>query len=237
MSDEEDRPTGQTASEYWEQRYGDAPIWSGDVNRSTADVAATLTPGTALDLGSGEGGDAVWLASRGWTVTAVDIATTALDRGRAAAEAAGVGDRIAWRAADLAEWTTDDTFDLVTASFLHSTFAFPRRAVLRRAATAVAPGGHLLVVGHAALPPWSSHAEHAGHAEQAGHAENATQAGHPEHEDGARLLGPDEQVADLALDPAAWTIVLAELRTRRTSGPDGQPTTIDDTVVLARRDR
>ena len=222
MSDEDDRSTGQTASEYWEQRYGDAPIWSGDVNRSTADVAATLTPGTALDLGSGEGGDAVWLASRGWTVTAVDIATTALDRGRAAAEAAGVGDRIAWRAADLAEWTTDDTFDLVTASFLHSTFAFPRRAVLRRAATAVAPGGHLLVVGHAALPPWSSHAEHAGHAE---------------HEDGARLLGPDEQVADLALDPAAWTIVLAELRTRRTTGPDGQPTTIDDTVVLARRDR
>jgi SAM-dependent methyltransferase len=210
------------AAAYWEQRYGDAPIWSGDVNRSTADVAATLTPGTALDLGSGEGGDAVWLASRGWTVTAVDIATTALDRGRAAAEAAGVGDRITWRAADLAEWTPDDTFDLVTASFLHSTFAFPRRAVLRRAATAVAPGGHLLVVGHAALPPWSSHVEHAGRAEQ---------------EDGARLLGPDEQVADLALDPAAWTIVLAELRTRRTTGPDGQPTTIDDTVVLARRDR
>jgi SAM-dependent methyltransferase len=215
------------ASAFWEDRYGDAPIWSGNVNRSTAAVAATLPPGTALDLGSGEGGDAIWLATNGWTVTAVEISERAIDRARAAAQGAGVTERITWVQADLADWSTDESFDLVTSSFLHSPVAFPRTDVLRRAAERVAPGGHLLVVGHAAFPPWSAHAEE--------HAEGHAGDHHGDDDPGSRLLTPAEQVDDLALDPGSWTIVVAELRARDATGPHGESASVEDSVVLARR--
>ena len=82
-----------TAAEFWEARYADADrIWSGRVNRAVADVAAGLEPGRALDLGCGEGGDAVWLARHGWAVTGVDLSPTAVARGRRAAAEAGVPD-------------------------------------------------------------------------------------------------------------------------------------------------
>jgi SAM-dependent methyltransferase len=87
---------------------------------------AELPPGTALDAGCGEGADALWLAARGWRVTAVDIARTALDR--AAAHAAG-----GW--------------DLVSAQYIHLPPA-ERDSLVRRLAAAVAPGGTLLVVAH-----------------------------------------------------------------------------------------
>src|SRR3954468_20682622 len=89
---------------FWDQRYAEREqIWSGRVNPVLASVAAELPPGRALDLGCGEGGDAVWLADHGWAVTAVDISSTALDRARRAAEGAGVGDRITFERHDLAE--------------------------------------------------------------------------------------------------------------------------------------
>ena len=93
-----------TAADFWEQRYAQRPrVWSGSVNTTLAAVARGLVVGTALDLGCGEGGDAIWLARGGWQVTAVDISTTALERARTAAAAAGVPDgRIDWVAADLA---------------------------------------------------------------------------------------------------------------------------------------
>jgi SAM-dependent methyltransferase len=228
------------AETFWTARYGDSPIWSGRPNASLVDTLGPLVPGadrdavsnsgtgadrdavsdrgagadpTALDLGSGEGGDALWLAAQGWRVTAVDIAPNALDRGRAEAERAGLGDRVRWVQADLADWDTDERFDLVSASFLHSSVSFPRAAVLRRATTFVAPGGHLLVIGHAGSPSWAAHGEHA-HTEP--------------------LVVPEEQVAQLALGDG-WTVEVAELRTRRVPAPDGSPATLDDTVVLARR--
>jgi thioredoxin reductase/SAM-dependent methyltransferase len=137
-------------SEYWEARYGGAdPIWSGKPNATLVREAADLPAGHALELGCGEGADAVWLAGRGWRVTAVDIARAALDRGAAAAAAAGVADRIDWQRHDLGESFPAGTFDLVTASFLHThDGAFPVREVRRAAARAVAPGGVLLLVGH-----------------------------------------------------------------------------------------
>lgn len=153
------------------------------------------------------------MAAQGWQVTAVDIAANALARGRAEAERVGLGDRVTWVQADLATWDTDDRFDLVTASFLHSSVSFPRAAVLRRATTLVAPGGHLVVVGHAGSPSWASHAEHA-HAEP--------------------LVGPAEQVSQLALDDR-WDVEVAELRTRQVTAPDGSPATLEDSVVLVRR--
>jgi SAM-dependent methyltransferase len=146
------------ATTFWEGRYREREqIWSGRPNRALVDVLDSIgvTPGTALDLGSGEGADSIWLAEQGWTVTGVDISTTALSRAEVHASDRGVAERIDWQQADLAEWIPSAEYDLVSACFLHSPVAFPREEVLRRAATAVAPGGYLLVVGHASFPSWS----------------------------------------------------------------------------------
>ena len=68
-------------TEYWEQRYsGSERIWSGKVNATMASVVAELSPGTAIDLGCGEGGDVLWLAEQGWQVHGLDISTTAVGR-------------------------------------------------------------------------------------------------------------------------------------------------------------
>ena len=143
---------------YWEERYG-APglTWTGKPNAVLVDEAATLAPGRALDIGSGEGGDALWLAGRGWAVTGVDISQNALDKARVRAEAVGVS--VTWEQHDLTEWTPEPrSFDLVTAHFMH--LADPARGALFRAlAAAVAPGGTLLVVGHDV----TGHEEHRDH--------------------------------------------------------------------------
>ena len=93
------------AVQFWEERYASRPqVWSGRANQVLVDLVSGFAPRTALDLGCGEGGDAVWLAQQGWRVTAVDISTTAVERGRAAAADLGVpADRITWVAQDLAE--------------------------------------------------------------------------------------------------------------------------------------
>ena len=84
-----------TAKEHWEQHYGERDrVWSGRVNLRLVEVVSTLEPGRALDLGCGEGADACWLAERGWTVVAVDISDTALQRAAAEADTRGLGDRI-----------------------------------------------------------------------------------------------------------------------------------------------
>lgn len=124
-------------------------MWSGRANPVLVDVVGELPPGTALDLGCGEGGDAIWLARQGWQVTAVDVSYTALDRAAADAATAGVADRIDFHRHDLEFTFPDGTFDLVSAQYLHSPIEFPRAHVLREAAGAVAPGGLLLVVDHA----------------------------------------------------------------------------------------
>lgn len=146
-----------SAEEYWETFYGERDqVWSGAPNPTLVSETTDLTPGTALDLGSGEGGDAIWLAQRGWTVTAVDVSSTAMARAETHAVAAGVGGRIDWQQHDLASSFPSGRFDLVTTHYLHSPVELGWADVLRRAAAAVAPGGTLLIVLHAGLPAGSA---------------------------------------------------------------------------------
>lgn len=207
-------------AEFWDHRYlalrGDAGrMWSGRVNATVETEVAGLQPGTALELGCGEGADALWLAARGWTVTAVDISAHALEVAEAQAANRGLARRIHWIRADLATWHPPGLFDLVTAAFLHSPVAFPREDVLRRAAAAVAPGGRLLVVGHGAFPSQMSHEHRA--------------------EDHAPLPGPDEVLAALRL-PAGWSVETNALVDRAVTRADGEAMTLVDTVLRVRRD-
>jgi SAM-dependent methyltransferase len=121
------------AKEHWEQHYGERDrVWSGRVNVRLAEVVSPLEAGHALDLGCGEGADACWLAERGWTVVAVDVSDTALQRAAAAAEAQGLTERIQFVQHDLSHSFPDGSFDLVSAQFLHSMVPFDRPRVLRR---------------------------------------------------------------------------------------------------------
>ncbi|WP_330330306.1 methyltransferase domain-containing protein [Streptomyces sp. NBC_00536] len=201
-----------TGAEYWDARYQESErIWSGKANAILVRETEGVTPGRALDLGSGEGGDAVWLAHHGWRVTATDISAVALERGAAHAAEAGVADRIEWQRHDLAESFPAGEFDLVTASFLHSYGDFPRERILRTAAGSVAPGGILLIVGHAGWADW--------------------QQDRPE----VRFPTPEQVVAELELPDGAWEVLLAEEHERAQDQPDGRPGTRTDNAVKVRR--
>lgn len=214
MTHHADQPTTDPAT-FWEDRYaGQGQQWSGRANAALVREVAGLRPGRALDLGSGEGGDAIWLAQGGWSVTAVDIAPSALALGARNAEAAGVALGIGWIQADLASWHPEGSFDLVSAQFLHSPVALPREEILRRAASAVAPGGLLVVVGHGDFPPWSTH-----------------------RPDEVVLPTPDDVLASLALPPTDWTVVTQALVDREATGPDGTKGTLVDSVLTVRSHR
>ncbi|MGO2152177.1 MAG: FAD-dependent oxidoreductase [Microbacterium gubbeenense] len=204
-------------ADYWEHRYaGPEHMWSGRVNKVVSDVASGLTPGRSLDLGCGEGGDAIWLAKNGWTAAGIDISASAIGRARTAAHAAGLtDDQISFAARDLSAFDEAGQYDLVTASFLHSPVELARGDILRAAADLVAPGGHLLITSHASSPPWAEHSEH-----------------HTPH-----FLSPEEEFAALDLSPDEWTALAVEVRPRETTDPHGNPATIDDSVILLRRER
>ena len=133
----------------WEKRYaGAGSVWSGDPNPQLVAEVSGLAPGTALDVGCGEGGDVIWLARHGWTVTGADFSAAGLARAAANAEAAGVSEQVDWWQVDARELDAEGrAWDLVTTHFLHPPDG-GMVAVAARLAAAVAPGGHLLVVGH-----------------------------------------------------------------------------------------
>ena len=106
----------------WDERYaGTESIWSGNANAQLAAEASRLTPGTALDVGCGEGGDVIWLAQQGWTVTGADFSANGLARARRHAEDAGVAERTSWWQVDARTFDAEGRrFDLVTCHFLHT---------------------------------------------------------------------------------------------------------------------
>ncbi|MEU0693190.1 class I SAM-dependent methyltransferase [Streptomyces niveus] len=206
---------GGTNQEFWDSRYGESDrIWSGRPNTVLVGEVTGLEPGRALDLGCGEGADSIWLAGQGWRVTAVDISGVALARaGRHAATAdAGVADRIDWQRHDLAVSFPAGAFDLVSAQFLHSPGDMPRERILRKAAAAVAPGGVLLIVGHAGLPSWEPNP-------------------HPE----VHLPTPAEVLESLELPDGEWEVLLSDEHERIQTRPDGQPGTRTDNALKLRR--
>ena len=201
------------AQQVWEEHYADRDrVWSGRVNVRLAEVAESLPPGRALDLGCGEGGDAMWLAERGWHVTAVDISQTALDRAAADARSRNLLERIDFQRHDLPDTFPEGVFDLVSAQFLHSTVELDRPSLLRLGADAVSEGGTLLIVDHGGPPPWASKLDH-------------------HHE----VPSADKVADSLNLDAGEWERVRLEAVEREATGPDGEVATWTDNVIVLRR--
>lgn len=199
------------ARQFWEDRYRSTErVWSGLVNPRLAEVAAELPVGRALDLGCGEGADALWLAERGWQVVAVDVSATALQRARKAAADRNLLQRINFAHLNLNEGFPGGMFDLVSAQYLHSPARLEREAVLRRAADRLNPGGVLLIVDHGAPPPWAQH-------------------------DGQCFPGIDDVLASLRLDTTRWTRVRAQPAGREMVGPHGEVGNMIDHVMVLRR--
>jgi SAM-dependent methyltransferase len=199
--------------EFWDERYSTADsIWSGNPNPHLVDQITGLTPGTALDVGSGEGADAIWLAEQGWQVTGADISEVGLDKSAARADRAGVGDRITWLQADFLTWDpAPRQFDLISAQFMH----LPRAAVEalhRRLAASVRPGGTLLIVSHHPVDM------------EAG-------IGHQRPLD---LFITAEEVAE-KLDPAEWQFDVVDAPAREMTDADGNVVTLHDALLRATR--
>ena len=199
----------------WEERYsGEQKMWSGNPNPQLVAEASALSPGTALDVGCGEGADVVWLAEHGWRATGADLSVVALEKARTHAGEAGVADRTEWVHVDL---LADDPLpggaDLVSAMYVHVPEAdFDR--VYAAIAGAVRPGGTLLVAGH---HPDERHTD--------------LRNPHLSH-----LLFAPERVTSLLED--GWSIDVAEARTREVGDDHGHghgSAVATDTVVVARR--
>lgn len=193
----------------WEERYQSrAHVWSGNPNPTLVTEVAALPAGSALDVGCGEGADAIWLADQGWSVTGIDLSPTAL--ARAAEHGRARGADVEWRHVDLTRTGPDATYDLVTAHFLHLPTE-RRRAVFAQLAAAVAPGGTLLIVGHDPSDSGTTMPRH--------HL--------------AEMGWTSAEIVD-SLD-ADWIVEVAEARPRPAVDPEGRPVTIHDAVVRARR--
>ncbi|ASQ95739.1 class I SAM-dependent methyltransferase [Streptomyces sp. 11-1-2] len=196
-------------TQFWDDLYRSRDqLFSGAPNGVLVTEVTDLPPGQALDVGCGEGADALWLARRGWQVTAVDISRAALER--AVAAATDVEGRVAWTRADLTGTPPPAAaFDLVSVQYFPLAHQ-PDHTALRGLLDAVAPGGTLLFATHA-LADLS-----------------------PDPEQGfdpGDYYQPDE-IAGLLDDD--WTVLVNETRPRTAPAPAGTHHT-RDTVLRARR--
>ncbi|MER5627427.1 class I SAM-dependent methyltransferase [Streptosporangium sp. NPDC002544] len=198
---------------FWEGVYAARPAATDpQPNDRLAETVTGLPPGDVLDLGCGDGGDALWLARRGWHVTAVDISAVAVERLAGLARSRGLGDRVIAERHDLHESFPQGGFDLICAHYLHTPFDLDRATVLRAAAHALRRGGRLLVVDHGSTAPWSWNQD-------------------PD----VRYPTPREVAAGIDLDPATWTVERADAPRRIATGPGGRTAEVTDHVLLIRR--
>lgn len=204
---------GEHGRNVWEARWSQALREHGDrvaqrlPNAHLTSEVGELRPGRALDAGCGHGSDARWLAARGWQVTAVDFAATALAYARSTAESMGpdVAERIDWVEGDLSSWSPQPYgYELVVCLYVH--VAGSVEEMVRRMASGVARGGTLLLVGHRPIDPATGAATAAA---------------------GQVQVSVDAALA--ALDPGGWQVIVAEDRPRPVVG------TGVDAVIRARR--
>lgn len=192
-------------AEFWDERYRSAQrVWSGNPNPQLVAEVAGRAPGRALDAGCGEGADAIWLASQGWTVVATDISGVAVERAASHARQTDpdATARITWQQADLlASPPEPGSFDLVSAQFMHMP-PEPRTRLFTGLAAAVRDGGMLLVVGH--------------------HPSDLA-TGVPRPPMPEVFYSPDDIAVLLN---GAWTIDVCQVRPRRASTPSGDEATI-----------
>jgi SAM-dependent methyltransferase len=207
---------------YWESHWQQAADRAPVPAHPYLDELVDLSPGTALDAGCGEGAEAVWLARRGWQVTAVDISADVLERAAARAQGATGAGGIDWVRADLSTWSPRVEHDLVATHYAHP--AMPQLAFYARVAQWVAPGGTLLVVGHRDAHAHATHAR-SGH----GHGSRDHGGAPPAHATVAAA-----QVVAL-LDPAQWHVVTAAEPDRAVARPGGGEHVLRDVVVRAER--
>jgi SAM-dependent methyltransferase len=207
---------GEYTQEFWDDRYRQkARIWSGRPNVQLVAGVRDLPPGTALDVGCGEGADAIWLASRGWSVVGVDVSEVALSRARdhTAELEAPVARRLEWRQVDLlASPELPDQLDLVSIQFMH--LPDPERSrIFSALADLVRVGGTLLIAAH---DPSDLH----------------TGIGRPPNVD---LFYTPQQIAALLDD--RWEIQVCESRPRVAQNAAGHDVGISDAVLQAVRIR
>ncbi|NQU37268.1 MAG: class I SAM-dependent methyltransferase [Actinobacteria bacterium] len=186
--------------------------WSGNPNSTLVRYVSDLSPGRALDLGCGEGADAIWLATNGWQVVGVDVSEVALGRAADHGRGVGVADDVRWEQHDLSSTFPDGTFDLVCAHFFQSPVELPAGEILSKAAAAINPGGWLLIVGHAQFPPWARNA----------------------HE-GRVFPTATEIFESLNLDDADWNARIVQEQEREATGPNGEQAVLLDNVVFVQR--
>ncbi len=197
---------------HWDQRYGTAEfVWKTDPNRFLPPEVDGLVPGRALDLACGEGRNAVWLATQGWSVTGVDFSGVGLAKGAALAEENDVA--VKWVPADVTDWEATEQFDLVVVFYLQVPES-QRRAAFSRAARDVGPGGRLLIVGHDLL--------------------NLTEGtGGPQSP--TVLYTPDDVRSDLAAAGVVDLVIDRAERVHRPVDADTGPTVAIDCLILAHR--
>jgi SAM-dependent methyltransferase len=199
---------------HWLEERGDQPGDALGPNPYVVQAASGRKPGTVLDAGCGEGAEAIWLAQQGWVVTAVDIASAALQRAAARAVAQGVL-TVRWVQADLTVWQPDSLFDLVTTHYAHPSTS--QLAFYERLGRWVSPGGVLLIVGHLNLNGLGQH--------------------HGKPHDQQPPAEASVTAADITarLDGSVWVVDRADEVVRAVTGPAGQEVLFNDVVVRATR--
>jgi SAM-dependent methyltransferase len=203
--------TEQDAEAFWEAHHANSDATDPAPNQVLVDHAASLAAGTALDLGCGNGGDALWLADHGWSVTAVDIAASALALLRRNALSRGVHALVNTERHDLSSSFPGGSFDLVCASYLHTPFELDRPRVFRRALDSLRVAGTLLVVDHGSAAPWSW------------------------DRDDAHFPPLDAILELIRPDPTHFRATHVEARPRTAVGPDGARAVVTDHIVAIQR--
>ncbi|PTE22365.1 class I SAM-dependent methyltransferase [Cereibacter changlensis JA139] len=205
----------QSPAVFWEEFYlTKRTSSSGRATAALQRIAVALTPGLSLDLGASHGDDVIWLAQQGWHARGCDISQVAVEQAQARAAELGLAQGAQFERCDLSVSLPEGGFDLITALYLQSPVALARAAILGQATRRLRPGGHLLVLSHAAPPPWS-----------------------PQATSSTIFPTVAEELDAIGAPSAELEVIEAQVVTRPGRGPDGAGALLEDNLVLVQRNR